>query len=42
MIITQIEPQANHQLHISTKDRQIGLFDLSPYLNSEAFVESSN
>ena len=39
MIITLIEPQANHKLRISTKDGRIGLFDVSPYLNSEAFVE---
>jgi len=39
MIITQIEPQANYTLRISTKDGRIGLFDVSPYLNSEAFVE---
>lgn len=39
MIITQIEPQTNHKLRISTKDGRIGLFDVSPYLNSEAFID---
>ncbi|NOQ94894.1 MAG: DUF2442 domain-containing protein [Methylophaga sp.] len=39
MIITQIEPQENHTLRISTKDGRIGLFDVTPYLNSEAFTE---
>ena len=39
MIITQIEPQENHRLRISTKDGRIGLFDVTPYLNSEAFTE---
>jgi hypothetical protein len=39
MIITQIEPQKNHKLRISTKDGRIGLFDVLPYLDSEAFIE---
>ncbi|BBB23184.1 conserved hypothetical protein [Abyssogena phaseoliformis symbiont OG214] len=39
MIITQIEPQVNHKLRISTKDGRTGLFDVLPYLNSEAFVD---
>lgn len=39
MIITKIEPQPNYKLRISTKDGRIGLFDVSPYLNSEAFIE---
>ena len=39
MIITQIEPQENYKLRIFTKDGRIGLFDVSPYLTSEAFVE---
>ena len=38
MIITQIEPQKNHKLRISTKDGRVGLFDVSPYLKSEMFV----
>jgi hypothetical protein len=48
MIITQIEPQESHRratgelqesyrLRISAKDGRTGLFDVSPYLNSEAF-----
>jgi hypothetical protein len=37
MIITQIEPQESYRLRISAKDGRTGLFDVSPYLNSEAF-----
>ncbi len=39
MIITKIEPQTSRQLRISTKDGRMGLFNVSPYLNSEAFAE---
>ncbi len=39
MIISQIEIKDNHQLLISAKDGRIGLFDVSPYLQSEAFVD---
>ena len=39
MIITQIEVKKNHKLLISTKDGRVGLFDVSPYLNSEAFID---
>ncbi len=39
MIITQIEPQKDYQLRIFAEDGRIGLFDVSSYLKSEAFVE---
>ena len=39
MIITQIETKGNHKLRISVKDGRTGLFDVTPYLKSEAFVE---
>ena len=39
MIITQIETKENHKLRISAKDGRTGLFDVTPYLKSEAFVE---
>ena len=39
MIITQIEVKQNHKLRISAKDGRTGLFDVTPYLKSEAFVE---
>ena len=39
MIITQIEIKENYKLRIYAKDGRTGLFDVSPYLNSEAFVE---
>lgn len=42
MIITQIEPVENHQLRIFAKDGRVGLFDVSPYLKSEAFIELMN
>jgi len=42
MIITQIETKENYQLLISVKDGRVGLFDVSPYLKSEAFVELKN
>ncbi len=42
MIITQIETKKNYQLLISVKDGRVGLFDVSPYLKSEAFIELKN
>ena len=39
MIIIQIEPKADYQLCIFAKDGRVGLFDVSPYLKSEAFIE---
>ena len=42
MIITQIEPKENYKLRIFSKDGRVGLFDVSPYLKSEAFAELKN
>ena len=39
MIITEIEVKSNYQLQISVEDGRVGLFDVSPYLKSEAFIE---
>jgi hypothetical protein len=38
MIIAQIEPEENYQLRIFAEDGRTGLFDVSPYLKSEAFT----
>ena len=37
MIITSITPHSNYMLEISTKDGRTGVFDVSPYLESEVF-----
>lgn len=42
MIITKIETKENHKLRISAKDGRTGLFDVTPYLKSEAFIELKN
>ena len=42
MIIETITPQANFMLHIITEDKQVGLFDVSPYLAGEAFEPLKN
>jgi len=39
MIISKIQAQANYHLRIFSEDGRVGVFDVSPYLNSEAFVE---
>lgn len=38
MIISRVEPQDNYLLCIYAKDGRVGMFDVSPYLASEAFV----
>ncbi len=38
MIIAKIEPKADYQLCIFAQDGRVGLFDVSPYLTSEAFI----
>ncbi len=38
MIIEKVTPKDNYILHIVAKDKQEGLFDVSPYLNSEVFA----
>ena len=38
MIISQVIPKEKFLLHIITQDKQEGLFDVSPYLDSEVFA----
>jgi hypothetical protein len=38
MNIAEILPKENHMLYIKTEDGQAGLFDVTPYLESEAFA----
>jgi Protein of unknown function (DUF2442) len=42
MNIVEIIPKENHMLYIRTEDGQSGLFDVSPYLESEAFAPLKN
>ena len=37
MIITEIIPKEEHVLYVEADDGRVGLFDVSPYLQSEAF-----
>ena len=37
MNIAEIAPKANYLLHIKSDDGQVGVFDVKPYLGSEAF-----
>lgn len=38
MKITEVIPQDDHLLYIKADDGQAGLFDITPYLESEAFA----
>ena len=38
MTIVEIVPRDNYMLYIKTEDGKAGLFDLKPYLESEAFA----
>jgi len=38
MIIAEVVPKDNFVLHIVAEDKQTGLFDVSPYLDSEVFA----
>ncbi|HWR20615.1 MAG TPA: DUF2442 domain-containing protein [Verrucomicrobiae bacterium] len=38
MNIAEIVPKENHLLYIKADDGQTGLFDVTPYLESEAFA----
>lgn len=38
MIIVEIIPKENHLLYVKTDSGQAGLFDLAPFLDSEAFA----
>ncbi|KAF3982875.1 MAG: DUF2442 domain-containing protein [Methylococcales symbiont of Hymedesmia sp. n. MRB-2018] len=42
MIITKIELEKNYCLSVFAEDGRVGLFDVSPYLKSEAFAELIN
>lgn len=39
MKITTVEPLKNYTLEIETDDGRVGKFDVSPYLELEAFVD---
>jgi hypothetical protein len=39
MRITEITPQPNGILKITSEDGRVGIFDVKPYLNDEAFEE---
>ena len=39
MRIKKVIPKENHHLLIQSEDGKQGLFDVSPYLKSEAFIE---
>lgn len=38
MKITEIIPKENYMLYIKIDDGRVGLFDVKPYLGSEAFL----
>jgi hypothetical protein len=38
MKIAEVLPRENYILHIVAEDRRVGLFDVGPYLESEAFA----
>lgn len=38
MKITEVIPQDDHLLYIKADDGQAGLFDITPYMESEAFA----
>jgi len=38
MNIAEVIPKENHLLYIKADDGQVGLFDVTPYLESEAFA----
>ena len=38
MNITEIIPKDNYVLHIKTENGEEGLFDIKPYIDSEAFA----
>lgn len=37
MIIEEVIPKDNYILHIISENKQSGLFDVSPYMDSEVF-----
>ena len=42
MRILEVKPDKNYTLKIITEDGITGVFDVSPYLNLEAFIELRN
>ena len=42
MNIAEVFPRDNNVLYIKTEDGQAGLFDVTPYLESEAFAPLKN
>ena len=38
MRISEVIPESGYLLHIVTQDNQEGVFDVNPYLDSEAFA----
>ena len=38
MIITEVIPKENFTLLVKSKDNKAGIFDVRPYLDSEAFA----
>jgi len=39
MIIEKIIPKDNYILHVTNENQQSGLFDVSPYMESEVFSQ---
>ncbi len=42
MRIAKVKPDKNYTLHIVAEDGNSGTFDVTPYLECEAFVELKN
>ena len=42
MIIAEVTPNLDYTLHIVTDDGRIGIFDVTPYLEFEAFTDLKN
>ncbi len=42
MKIAEVRPAQNYTLQIVTEDGKTGIFDVSPYLELEAFIELKN
>jgi hypothetical protein len=38
MNIAEVIPKENHVLYVKTDEGQVGLFDVTPFLDSEAFT----
>jgi hypothetical protein len=42
MIITEVKANSDHTLSITSATGDVGIFDVKPYLNLEAFAELKN